>query len=114
MTTFNQRGQKINGNQYNIGGNSVINIGEVPNALQLLIQEIEHAEKNGSLTPETATGAKGEVQDAIAEAKKPEPNSKLIVGKLNGAKALIEGLASATGLVKVLVEAVDMVRRLIP
>lgn len=114
MTTFNQNGQKISGNQYNIGGNSIINIGQMSNMLQSLIPEIENAQKIGSITHETASSVKNEVEQAIVESRKPEPNTKTIIEKLNGAKALIEGFASAGGLVKIIIEAAEMVRRFIP
>lgn len=114
MATFNQNGQKISGNQYNIGGNSIINIGQVPNMLQSLIPEIENAQKIGSITQETATSVKNEVEQAIAESKKSEPNAKTVIEKLNGAKTLIEGLASAGGLVKTIIEAAEIVRKFIP
>jgi len=114
MTTFNQNGQRISGNQYNIGGDSIINIGQISNMLQLLIPEIENTEREGSITSETAANVKNEVERAIIESKKSDPNTKMIVEKLNGAKALIEGLASAGGLVKIIIEATEMVRKFIP
>lgn len=114
MTTFNQNGQRVSGNQYNIGGNSIVNVGQISGILQSLIPEIEDAQKIGSITHETATSVKNEVEQAIAESKKPEPNTKKVIEKLNGAKMLIEGLASAGGLVKLFVEAAEMVRKFIP
>lgn len=113
MTTFNQNGQKISGNQYNIGGNSIINIGQIPDILQFLIPEIENAKKIGSIPHETATSVKNEVEQAIIESKKPEPNTKTVIERLNGAKSLLEGLASAGGLVKMIIEVTEMVRRFI-
>ena len=111
MVTFNQNNQKISGNQYNIGGNSVINIGQMPNILQSIIPEIEKAQETGSISQETAIGVKNEVGNALAESKKSEPETKVVIKKLNDAKALIEGVASAGGLVKIIIESIEMVRK---
>ena len=51
------------------------------------------------------------LQEAIAESKKAVPDSKLIVGKLNGAKTLIEGVASASGLLNNFAETTATVKR---
>jgi hypothetical protein len=113
MVTFNQNNQKISGNQYNIAGNAVINIGQIPNILQSIIPEIEKAQETGSISQETATDVKNEVENALAESKRSEPDTKTIIEKLNGAKALIEGVSSAGDLVKIIIESIEMVRKFI-
>ena len=67
-------------------------------ALEELVQKIRKMTTKKYLTPNVAKKLEHEIQDAIAESKKAVPNSKLIIGKLNGAKTLIEGVASASGL----------------
>lgn len=112
MSTFHQNNQKISGNQYNIGGNAVF--GEVPSTLQKLISEIENAAETNSISPETAARTKSCIKDAISETEKIEPNPETVIKKLNRAKALIEGVASAGGVIKVLIEVTEMVKKLFP
>jgi len=67
-------------------------------ALEELVLETRKMTTNKYLAPNVAKKLIYEIQEAIAESKKAVPDSKLIVGKLSGAKTLIEGVASASGL----------------
>jgi ribosomal protein S20 len=116
MTTFDQRNQKVSGNQYNIAGDfnfdSIQNKSDISSELQKLIPEINKAAQNEVINPETAIDVEARVKKAVLEAQKQEPNPKTILDNLDKAKGLIESLTSATGLVSGLVKAINMVRRL--
>jgi hypothetical protein len=80
-------------------------------ALEELVQEIRKMTTRKYLAPNIASKMEHELQDAIAESKKAEPDSRLIVGKLNGAKTLIEGVASTCGLLNNFAETTATVKR---
>ena len=79
--------------------------------LEELVLEIRKMTTRKYLTPNIAKKLENEIQDAIAESKKAVPNAKLIVGKLNGAKTLIEGVDSASGLLNDFAETTTTVQR---
>jgi len=78
MASFDQRGQKIRGNQYNAARD--MNFGVVQNStdliteLEKLKEEFAQAKENGVFSEETATDAEYCVTKAVQEAKKPDPN----------------------------------------
>ena len=80
-------------------------------ALEELVQEIRKMTTKQYLAPNVAKKLIYEIQDAIAESKKAAPDSKLIVGKLSGAKTLIEGVASARGLLNDFAETATKVNK---
>ena len=67
-------------------------------ALEKLVLEIRKMTSKNYLAPNLAAKMEAELQVAIAESKKALPDSKLILGKLNDAKRLVEGVTSASGL----------------
>ena len=115
MATFDQRGQKVN-YQYNAAGD--INFGSVQNKLgivpelQKLQSEVKKATESGAFDDEIAIDVESKIRKAIVQAQKPKPDKKTTLDYLGEAKALIEGIASAAGLVTALTQAVEMVRRL--
>lgn len=115
MTTFDQRNQQV-GYQYNAAGN--INFGSIQTPADLLTElekfkeEFDNAVQAGIFDEDVAIDAEYEVKKAIQEAKKPEPNKQTILERLQGAKALIAGVAAAAGLIKALAEAADVVKHL--
>lgn len=117
MTNFNQNNQNVYGNQFNIGGDLFVNFNkvtkksEIPSELMKIIVALNEAQQNGIINAEIVSESKKCVQESIDEIQKPNPNSKSIIENLNGAKTLIEGIASAGGLVKIFVEAIEMIRK---
>jgi hypothetical protein len=83
-------------------------------ALEELVQEIRKVTAKGHLAPNLAAKMEVELQAAIAEANKDTQDLKLILGKLNGAKTLIEGVASASGLLNNFAETINLVRSHLP
>jgi hypothetical protein len=114
MTVFDQRGQHVT-YQYNAAGE--INFGAVQNRMDAVAQmeklraELERAHQAGVLDDDTVVDAEYQVKKAITEAKKPKPDKKSVLERLEEAKALIAGVAGAAGLVAALVEAADKVQQ---
>jgi hypothetical protein len=114
MAIFDQRNQKVN-YQYNAAGD--INFDRVQNRIELIGEleklkaELSKAASAGAIDAEVVTDAEYQITKAIQQSQKPEPNKKAILGYINGAKTLIEGVASATGMVTALVKAAELVQQ---
>jgi hypothetical protein len=82
MAQFDQRGQRVTGNQYNAGRD--MNFGAVQNALDLAAEleklkgEFAKADEAGILSEEAATDAEYQVAKAAQQAKKDSPDKKTI------------------------------------
>ena len=115
MTNFDMRGQNVT-NQYNAGRD--INFGTVQNSVDLIAEleklkgDFAQAKDNGIIIEETATDAEYQVTKAVQQIKKPEPDKKNILDHLNTAKALIENITVASGLVTALMGAIEAVHKL--
>ena len=113
MPVFDQRGQHVI-YQYNAEGD--INFGAVQNRLDVvgelekLQTEMSKAIEAGVLEGQTAIDAKYQLDNAVYQAKEAEPDKKTVLDHLSEAKALIEGVTTATGLVTALVQAAEVVR----
>jgi len=114
MTVFDQRGQHVN-YQYNAAGD--INFGTVQNKVDLvgelekLKAEIGKAGAAQVIDAEVVTDAEYQITKAMQEAKKPEPKKETVLERINGAKALIEGVAAAGGMVAALIKAAELVQK---
>ena len=79
MTVFDQRGQHVT-YQYNAAGD--INFGAVQNKVDVVVQleklrtEMSTAIESGVFDEETATDARYQLDKAVQQAKKPEPEKK--------------------------------------
>ncbi len=115
MAQFDMRGQRVT-KQYNAGRD--INFGAVQTSVDLIAQleqlngQVAKAQEVGILTEETATDAQYQVTKAIQQVKKPDPDKKTLVDHLTTAKALLENITAASGLVTALVGAVAVVQKL--
>lgn len=114
MTVFDQRGQTVN-YQYNAAGDinigAVRNRGDVIEQLEKLQAELARASQANLFDEETATDAEYQLKKAIQQVKKPDPDKTSLLDPLNQAKALIEGVAAAGGMVTALVQAAEVVRK---
>jgi hypothetical protein len=115
MSAFDQRGQHVT-YQYNAAGD--INFGAVQNRVDL-IGELEKLKAEFSkagdaqvIDAEIVTDAEYQITKAVQEAKKPEPKKETILERINGARALIEGLAAAGGMVTALMKAAELAQKL--
>jgi hypothetical protein len=90
---------------------------ECPNccqALEELVQELRKMATKDQLVSKVAAKMEVELQAAIAAAKKEPQDLKLILTKLNGAKTLIEGVASASGLQNHFAQTITFVKSHLP
>jgi hypothetical protein len=114
MATFDQRDQHVN-TQYNAGHDIQFGAVQTPAALvselEKLKQHMAQATKQDDLPEERATDADYQVTKAIQQAKKPEPEKKTLLDHLTTTKALLENIATASGLVTALVGAIQVVQK---
>jgi len=109
------RGQRVT-HQYNAGHD--INFGAVQTPVDLVTvlekfnEQLLQARDSGQLGEEAAIDTQYQVTKAIQQAKKPVPDKKTIVDHLATAKALLENIAAAGGLVTALVGAIQAAQRL--
>jgi hypothetical protein len=115
VAQFDMRGQRVT-NQYNAGRD--MNFGAVQTPLDLIAEleklngQFMQAKEAAVLSEETATDTQYQVTKAIQQAKKPDPDKKTIVDHLTTAKALLDNITAASGLVTALVGAVEVVQKL--
>lgn len=113
---FNQQGQTVHGSQYNAEGDMYIggaqNASELGKQLEQLKLQLVQARQQGALDADTSTEAEEMVDKALQQTKKPQPNKTNILNYLHTAKGIIEGVASASGIVATLVHVVESVQRL--
>jgi hypothetical protein len=117
MTVFDQRHQKVK-YQYNIAGD--INLDAVQNRADLIEQleklqaELARATQQGAFDEE-GIKAKSQVEMAVHQAQKPEPDKNRILDYLNQARDTIAGVATtvtaATGLLTALQRAVELAQK---
>lgn len=116
MSQFDQRGQNVHGNQYNAGHD--LNFGAVQNSqdftseLEKLKHEITRAKQQGILDRNKATDVEYQITKAAQEAEEPAPDKRTILQHLKTAKAFIEDIAAAGGLVTIIVGAIEAVQKL--
>jgi hypothetical protein len=78
------------------------------------VQEIRKMATKDQLVSKVAAKMEVELQAAIAAANKEPQDLKLILTKLNGAKTLIEGVASASGLQNNFTQTITFVKSHLP
>jgi hypothetical protein len=114
MATFDQRGQNVN-YQYNAAGNinfgSVVSEADVVDELKKLLEEVTKAISEGAIDAENGVDVEAKVKKAIIQAEKPKPDKQSILENIEGAKKILEGIASATSLVVGFVQAAETVRK---
>lgn len=114
MSIFDQRGQKVN-YQYNIAGNlnfgSATNSNDAVQELKKLLEEVNKATTKGVIDAEVSIDVEANIKKAVILAEKPQPDKQGILEHIQGAKTLIDGLASATGLIGGFMQAIEMIQR---
>lgn len=117
MTLFDQRGQHIHGNQYNaqhMNFGSVQNKNDLVSELEKLKEEVGKSQKDGALDKKKATDVEYLITKATQEAEEVKPDKKTTLDYLMQAKSLLEGVSTASTFVSALVEAIELVRRILP
>jgi hypothetical protein len=119
MAKFDQRGQKVV-NQVNAESNGHVNFGAVQNKAELVVElrkilsELNKAAKVGLVKDDIAVHVKSHIKKAISEAEKPEPKKESILNQIDGAKKLLDGITSATGLMTALMQVSKIIGGLFP
>ena len=114
MTIFDQRGQTVT-YQSNIAGD--LNLGDVQSKheaidqLKKLKAEMGRAVEAKVFDEDVGTDAQYQVNKAVIEAQKPQPDKRTISDRLANAKTLIEGVTAAGGLVSALTKATEVVQK---
>ena len=117
MSQFDQRGQHVSRDQYNVGRD--LNFGAVQNPIDLVSEleklknEITRAKQEGILEKKKATDIEYQITKAAQEAEEPKPDKKTILDHLATAKSFIEDIAAAGGLVTTIVGAIEAVQKII-
>src|SRR5207248_7089651 len=117
MSQFDQRGQHVSRDQYNIGRD--LNFGAVQNPVDLVSEleklknTIAQMRQEGILDKKKATDVEYQVTKATQEAAEPEPDKKTILDHLKTAKSFIEDITAAGGLVTAIVGAIEAVQKII-
>jgi YD repeat-containing protein len=111
VSVFDQRGQQVT-YQYNAAGNINIdsardNIG-LATELEKLVEEIERAKEAKAVVKEIAVEAEYHVMQSAKEAKSKRPNKGSILEHIGKAKALLDDVAAAAGLVTALLKAAEV------
>ena len=117
MSQFDQRGQHVARDQYNVGRD--LNFGAVQNPVDLVSEleklknEITRARQDGILDKKKATDVEYQITKAAQEAEEPKPDKKTILNHLTTAKSFIEDIVAAGGLVTTIVGAIAAVQKII-
>ncbi|MGF1675665.1 MAG: hypothetical protein ACFCUV_18560 [Rivularia sp. (in: cyanobacteria)] len=111
MAIFDQRGQQVN-YQYNAAGD--INLASVQNQVQLIDEleklksELSKAFEAQVIDAEVFTDADYQMNKAILQAKKPEPDKKSIMDYLNNTISILKDISATSGIVVGLNQAVQL------
>ncbi len=111
MSMFDQRGQKVSGNQYNAARD--INFSGVQNQtsyieeLEKLQDDLSNAVKAGELDESAATDADYHLKKAVQEAKKSQPDKTSIKTHLENLSGVITGVASLGAMVITVTQAIQ-------
>ncbi|MEG4326852.1 hypothetical protein [Microcoleus sp. herbarium5] len=115
MSAFDQRGQKVN-YQYNSAGN--INFGNVQNLTDLISEleklkdEISKAGDAQVIDAEIVTDVQYQIQKAVDQAKKPEPNKNSILEHLGTAKDFLKNAIEVSGIIAGIAKSIELVQQL--
>lgn len=110
MAKFDQRNQKVT-NQINAEAIGNVNFGIIQDKtefvaeLRKLLSEIQKANQFGNIKEDISIDVESHIRKAVLEIEKPEPKKNSVIEHLEGAKKLLDGITSATGLVGALMQA---------
>jgi nucleotidyltransferase/DNA polymerase involved in DNA repair len=115
MSVFDQRGQHVR-YQYNAHGD--INFGQVQDRAQLaqeldrLRKELAEAARQRAIDADSEADASYQLQKAALQARQSEPDKQSVLGYLQKAKGLVEGVNAAAGIASGIGEAIACVQDL--
>ncbi len=109
MSVFNQKNQKVKGDQTNIAGDqynnsdrqtedSIKNLEDLAKVLEKLQKKVSSAKEAELLSAEKATDINYSLQKAIDQSKSKSTKGGELLENLNKAKSLVSGIASVGGI----------------
>lgn len=116
VSVFDQRGQQVH-YQYNAAGD--INVSGVQDKKQLVREleklkgEVERAKESKAIQHDTAVVAEYHLLQATKEATKRKPDKRSFLDHIGKAKALLDDVAAAAGLVTALIQAAEAAGRIL-
>ena len=125
---FDQKGQRVEGNQTNVEGDLYqaggdVNFGavrsgaDVAKMFEALLAALDRATQSGEVEAETAVVVEGALKKGALEAKKAEPDKQKVLGFLSSAKKALGDMsgaaASAVKLAPLLGEACATIERVL-
>ncbi len=117
MSTFDQRGQKVSGNQYNTAGDLNIahqaNKADIPSTLRSLTRELDKLVREGAIPRATAIDIEANLKKAILFSEEQKPNKTAVLSALEVAKKLTSSVSSAAGFVASVTKAIQSVNALL-
>lgn len=124
MAKFYQQGQKVTNqinadvvNQVNAQSVGTVNFGAVQDKiefiaeLQKLLSELDKAKQSGIIKKGISIDFEAHIKKVIVEFEEPEPKKNVVFEHLEGAKKLLDGVASASGFVTAILQATDFARK---
>lgn len=124
MAKFYQQGQKVKNqinadvvNQVNAQMVGTVNFDAVQDKaefiaeLQKLLSELDKAKQAGIVKKGISIDVEAHIKKVIVEFEESEPKKNVVFEHLDGAKKLLDGVASASGLVTTLLQAADFARK---
>lgn len=117
MTTFDQRGQKVN-YQYNSAGNisfgSTETLEKLTGELVKLKAEVQKAGASQQLDAEVTIEVEYHLSKATHQLEKPRPDKPVVVQHLQDAKKFLEGVEMLKAIVADITKAIEVVQKLLP
>jgi AbiTii len=116
MSTFDQRQQQVQGNQYNAAQD--INFGEVKtkvdfvDALNDLRKNVENTQPKNDDESEIAVDIKANIEKAIVESNKESPNKEKVKNFIEKASGYAKNTASFAGMVTIFYKAAEAISKI--
>lgn len=124
MAKFDQRGQQVV-NQINADVVNQVNAASVGNVsfgiaqnkaefiseLQKLIFELNKATQAGIIQKGISIDIEAHIKKVMVELEESKPKKNVVIEHLEGAKKLLDGITSASGLVSALIQAAEIARK---
>ena len=104
--------------EMHVNNTDAVGQAQIPQAfiaeLEKLKSELSTLKQKGDIGEEEALDTEHQINKAIMQAKKSTPDKKTILEHLNTAKAFIENVSAASGMITAFISATEMVRKFFP
>lgn len=118
MSVFDQKNQKVSGNQYNAAGNitfgNVASKDDYVSELLKLQDFVKVAISQNEIGEEASPDAEYHIKKAVQKAKSPDANGEEIRSHLNQLKNIAAGVVSLAGMVTAIGKAIEVLPSIFP